>query len=510
MTHERADQLDALRALGARRRDNIGFALVRAAVVGAGGALGAAVVGVLLSGRFPVGVARGAEPDPGLRLDLPVLLVGAAAIVVITTAGAIPPAVRGVRTRSGRLRSTAPRTTLASTRLSPAAVQGVRFAAVGGGARAIPMRTTLVAVTVAVAAVVATVSFGASMNGLIDTPARYGQGWDRMVDSQFGTAPTSLVATSMRGIDGIRGIGVGNYGTVDVNGVPVAAFDLRVVGGDVAITTVEGAGARRPGEIVLGGEVLDRLSVRVGDVVEVDTGAGTSAMVVTGRGVFPHMGQGSFSTTGLGVGAQLAGDSLPSFGGIDVPPGYELDGRRYNFAVVDAADEPARLDSALAAVEAQAHADGSFTFVRSEQPPTKIRDLDRVRVVPAGMVVVLALVAVAALAHLLVSSVRERRRELALLRTLGFSGRELHASVAWQASVVTVAALAIGAPVGLALGTFVWNRFARSLHAFAPAETPWAWLSIALVATIVLANAVAAVPGRIAARTEPAVILRDE
>ena len=262
--------------------------------------------------------------------------------------------------------------------------------------------------------------------------------------------------------------------------MPVPAFDLESVQGDVSVGIVEGRPAAGVDEIVLGGETIDRLGVRVGDTVDVDTGEGARPMRLTGRGVFPRMGQGSFSTTGLGIGAQLGGGSLVSFGDFEtVPPDYELDGRRYNFVAIDLDGSPSALDAELAELEASAVADEAFAFVRHEQPPTKIRDLDRVRVVPGAMAGVLALVAVAALAHLLVTSVRERRRELALLRTLGFSGRQLHASVSWHASVIALAALAVGAPLGIALGRAVWRWFAGGLYASAPAETPWMWLVVA-------------------------------
>ena len=81
----------------------------------------------------------------------------------------------------------------AASGLSPAAVQGVRFATAGSASRSVPLRSTLVAVTVAIMAVVATVTFAASLVALIDTPSRYGQGWDRMVDAQFGPAPVTRV-----------------------------------------------------------------------------------------------------------------------------------------------------------------------------------------------------------------------------------------------------------------------------------------------------------------------------
>ena len=373
------------------------------------------------------------------------------------------------------------------------------------------MRSTLVAVTVAIASVLATVAFANSLVALIDTPSRYGQGWDRMVDAQFGPVPVTRVIERLGTDPAVRGIGVGNYGDVAVNGLPVPAFGLESVQGEVSVGIVEGRPAAGVDEIVLGGETLDRLGVRVGDSVEVDTGKGAHPMRVTGRGVFPRMGQGSFSTTGLGIGAQLGGGAIVSSIGFEnVPRDYELDGRMFNFVAVDLDGSPSGLDSELAELEASVVADEGFVFTRTEQPPTKIRDLDRVRVVPGAMAGVLALVAVAALTHLLLTSVRERRRELALLRALGFSRRQLHAAVRWHASVIALVAFAVGAPLGIALGRAVWSWFAGGLYASAPAETPWTWLVLAPIATLLLANLVAAVPGSRAARTHPAVALHDE
>ena len=395
--------------------------------------------------------------------------------------------------------------------LPPAAAQGVRFAVRGGGSRPIPMRSTLFAMTAAIIAVLATVSFAGSLVALVDTPSRYGQGWDRMVDAQFGPAPVTRVMERTRHEPAVQGIGGGNYGDITVNGLAVPAFSLEVLQGDISISILEGRPAVAVDEIVLGGETIERLGVSVGETVEVDTGDGARPMQLTGRGVFPQMGQGSFSTTGLGIGAQLGEGALASVSDLeDVPADYELAGAQYNFVAIDLEGSPAALDTELTELEAAAAADGAFAIVRQEQPPTKIRDLAGVRLVPGAMAAVLALVAVAALAHLLLTSVRERRRELALLRTLGFSRRQLYASVSWQASFIAVTALAVGAPLGIVLGRATWQWFARGLNTAAPAETPWIWLVVALVATVAAANLVAAIPARSAARTRPAIILREE
>jgi predicted lysophospholipase L1 biosynthesis ABC-type transport system permease subunit len=99
---------------------------------------------------------------------------------------------------------------------------------------------------------------------------------------------------------------------------------------------------------------------------------------------------------------------------------------------------------------------------------------------------------------------------LALSRTLGFTGRQLHATVGWQASVIALAALLIGTPLGLALGLAIWRRFADGLHCATAAATPWAWLLVVALVTLEVANAVAALPGQSATRATPAVTLRSE
>ena len=510
-TREPPEEVVTLRAVGMRPVDRLGVPIGLAALVGTVGALGAIVVALALSSRFPIGVARVAEPDPGFAVDSTVLLVGALLIVAVTVASALISGLVRLRPRSApprasRLASIAPR-----LGMGPPAVQGVRFAASSDGTQPVPMRSTLAAVTLAVTAVVGTITFADSLVTLLDSPARYGQGWDRMLDAQFGPAPVGRVIDRVGASDEVDGIAVGSYGDVSVDGLPVAAFDLQPVVGDISVTILEGQPARAADEIVLGTQTMRALGVQVGSTVMVDKGEGPGPMRISGRGVFPHMGQGSFSTTGLGVGAQLPGGTLSTFfDDQDVPPDYLYDGRTFHFVAIDAKGSPSALDAELVELEASVAADAGFVLVRTEQPPTKILDLGRVRVVPMTMAGVLALVAVTALAHLLTTSVLERRRELALLSALGFVRRQLRATVAWQATVVTLASLAVGVPVGVALGRSVWTAYASGLHAAAPAETPWLWLALAVVASLGIANLVALLPGQWAGRTRTAVVLRTQ
>jgi ABC-type lipoprotein release transport system permease subunit len=118
--------------------------------------------------------------------------------------------------------------------------------------------------------------------------------------------------------------------------------------------------------------------------------------------------------------------------------------------------------------------------------------------------------AAAGLGLTLVASVRRRRRDLALLKTLGFTRVQLAAAVAWQATITAVGGLLVGLPLGIAAGRWLWLAFARQLSAVPAVTVPATSLALIVVAALALANLVAAVPGRIAARTPVAAILRAE
>jgi ABC-type lipoprotein release transport system permease subunit len=111
---------------------------------------------------------------------------------------------------------------------------------------------------------------------------------------------------------------------------------------------------------------------------------------------------------------------------------------------------------------------------------------------------------------MLSASVRKRRRDLAMLRALGFTGRQLQTVVVWQASVNGLAGVVAGVPIGILLGRWLWTLFARHIDAVPEPTVPVLSVVIVALATMVLANAVAAFPGRSAAHTSTARVLRGE
>jgi hypothetical protein len=66
----------------------------------------------------------------------------------------------------------------------------------------------------------------------------------------------------------------------------------------------------------------------------------------------------------------------------------------------------------------------------------------------------------------------------------------------------------VGLPVGTAMGRVLWDTFAHEIGAVPAPATPGTSIVLIGLGSLLLANVVAAVPGRIASRTPIALALR--
>jgi ABC-type antimicrobial peptide transport system permease subunit len=106
--------------------------------------------------------------------------------------------------------------------------------------------------------------------------------------------------------------------------------------------------------------------------------------------------------------------------------------------------------------------------------------------------------------------VARRRREAGLLKSLGFVRRQLAAAVCWQASTVALAGILVGAPAGIAAGRALWRLFATSFGVV-PVPVVHPLLLAGLGAGVLAAaNVLAMAPAVLAARSDPARMLRAE
>ena len=134
----------------------------------------------------------------------------------------------------------------------------------------------------------------------------------------------------------------------------------------------------------------------------------------------------------------------------------------------------------------------------------------RVSATPRLLAWVLAALSVVGVVHLLVTTTRRRRRDIAVLRALGFIQRQVSAAVAWQASITMAIAVAIGLPAGLIIGRWTWLSFGTRLGISPDVQLPLRAALWFVPAAFAVVNVVAAVPGWRAARQSPAPILRGE
>lgn len=137
-----------------------------------------------------------------------------------------------------------------------------------------------------------------------------------------------------------------------------------------------------------------------------------------------------------------------------------------------------------------------------------VRGVQRISAAPWFLAGVLGLLAVGTLAHTLLLTIRRRRRDLAILRTLGFVGRQVRATVAWFAVAIVAPALLLGLPLGIAAGQWGWRLFAAYLAVVPESIAPAAGTLIVALAVVAVANIIAAAPAQIAARVRPANVLR--
>jgi predicted lysophospholipase L1 biosynthesis ABC-type transport system permease subunit len=226
--------------------------------------------------------------------------------------------------------------------------------------------------------------------------------------------------------------------------------------------------------------------------------------------VFPDFGRGGFTPTDLGNGAETVASLLtPPGAGRPVAPSRAP----YNFVLIRFTPGPrhaariAAFRRSMAATCAQA---GLPTCVRTDQRPNGVTGYARIDVTPQVLAAVLAALGLAVLGQLIVASGRRRRRDFAILKTLGLVRRQVSSITAWQASTLAGLALLAGLPLGVAAGHWAWALFASGLGISTNAITPVPVLLVTIPAVILAANAVAYWPGRTTARLKPAQVLRAE
>ena len=107
-------------------------------------------------------------------------------------------------------------------------------------------------------------------------------------------------------------------------------------------------------------------------------------------------------------------------------------------------------EAALEAIAEEMRRDPKIFYMSTDALPPLLKEFgaQRIRATPIVLAGLLAVLGVGVLAHLLVTSIRKRRRDLAVIKTLGATRRQLASAVAWQATTLVAVALVVGVPLG--------------------------------------------------------------
>jgi ABC-type antimicrobial peptide transport system permease subunit len=142
--------------------------------------------------------------------------------------------------------------------------------------------------------------------------------------------------------------------------------------------------------------------------------------------------------------------------------------------------------------------------------PAEIINARSLRSAPLFVGGLLVVAATVGLGVAIIISVRARRREMAILQTLGFTGRQLRGSVRVQALAMMFGGFVVGAPLGIVIGRTAWRAFATRLGVAPTTTIPMGWIALTAVGAAAVALLAASGPARGAARAKPSVSLRSE
>ena len=394
--HQRraADDVAVMRTLGVTQNE---ARLILAAAIAPALAVGIAISGIAaaaLSALLPVGLARRAEPDPGLHLDVTVVVGGAFVFFVLLAVVTWISAWRIVGTSAADRGAPAAGRVLdrAIRGLSPALRTGVRFAFASprsGSARA---RPALAGATLAVVGLVAVAVVASGLERLLVTPARWGSTWDVSV------APDALDRQTLLENPEVAAAALGTFDDrVAVAGHETLAMVLEPVKGMVLPSLVAGREPRGEDEVAIGQDTADAIGAGIGSDLEVRSATELGQFRVVGVVAFASEGQFPLA---LADGAAFSASGAERMK-IGDPAREDRGLKRLLLRWAPGVDHDAALE----------RIGGEQLDAAVPSPPQEVTRLRGVRSFPAAIAATLAFLGAIAVGHGLATTVRRRRRE---------------------------------------------------------------------------------------------------
>ena len=291
-----------------------------------------------------------------------------------------------------------------------------------------------------------------------------------------------------------------------LDGRPTVGWSFTPIRGSIGPEVVAGRAASGPREVALGAATLHALGKRIGDTVRARGPKGTTSYTIVGQIVLPELKTGDEQPLAEGAAFTPEGyapifdqDNTSRYLLGTIAPGADRAAVLRHVNSI-AAFNPPREETAWVGDEGAAAA---------TRPP----EVDRLRNIgwfPPMLAALVAVLALVAIGHTLLTTTRRRRSELAVLKALGFERRQVRATLAWQATTLATVGLVVGIPIGVVIGSVVWRQVAENLGIVPTPDYPVVALLLAIPIVIAVVNLVGFWPARTAARTSPAVALAVE
>ena len=325
---------------------------------------------------------------------------------------------------------------------------------------------------VGVIGVLAAVVYSSGLDHLVSTPDAYG--WSFDADAGGGDSPEAVAALRDRVLeqDVVDDVAIATViSRVTVDGELMQGWAYEDVRGHIGPSVVTGRAPAGDDEVLLGTKTAEQLGADIGDTVLVRGADGADvALEVVGTGLFSSLDSDEFTVGMVATPATL--------NGLDTSEPL----RTVVFNWVPGTD-------AATVIEQLREAD---LFSTGPVPTSDVANLRAVRDYPRWLAVFLGLLGVLVSTHRCWSRRGVEGTRRASWR-LGFSQRQVRHAVGTQGATIGFIAVAIGVPLGIAIGRWVWRVHADSIDIgnVAPARTGLtiaaAVLAVALIVGIALA-----------------------
>jgi predicted lysophospholipase L1 biosynthesis ABC-type transport system permease subunit len=168
-----------------------------------------------------------------------------------------------------------------------------------------------------------------------------------------------------------------------------------------------------------------------------------------------------------------------------------------------------RVSSAADAHDVVHDLESRYEVLRAEPPP-EVVNLDDLSRLPEAVALLVGVVALCALALGTAGTVRARSRDIAVLRTLGFTPNQARRSLLVAGLVVGAVGAAVGGTAGLLVGRIVWSHVAQWTGVATDGVYPVGALAVLVPAAAAVSAGFVCAAGRRTIRRHPARMLTAE